>query len=479
MKFREYQQNQIMLIPPDINEMIPSNHVVRGIDAVVEQLNLTRLYNSYSEEGQPGYHPKMLLKILLYGYSTGVMSSRKIAARVESDLYYMYLSGMQRPDFRTISDFRKNKREYLAEYFHQILELCKAMGLLRLGHIAIDGSKIEASASKKSIMEKEKLREAEKRTKEKIESLIREAEKTDAEENGLYGEDKRGDELPEELSGENKLLTKLQEAKRQLEEQELSRVSITDPSARRMRTSDGGIEVCYNAQISVDSEYQVIAANDVVSDVNDTKQFIPIYEKTVLNLKNNPDKVSADAGYQSGAVYLYLESKGIDGYIPDSRFKKETGGGKEEKFDKYDRRQFKFNEATNQYICPEGQTLSFRKNNKRNGVSFKEYRGDNCENCGARKACLLNTKFKARQIQIYENDKFKTEMRKKLVSEEGKKIYERRIAIVEPVFANIKRILGFRQFLLRGIEKVKFEFNLVCTAYNLKKLIKYGKVIPA
>ena len=145
--------------------------------------------------------------------------------------------------------------------------------------------------------------------------------------NGLYGEDKRGDELPEELSGENKLLTKLQEAKRQLEGQELSRVSITDPSARRMRTSDGGIEVCYNAQISVDSEYQVIAANDVVSDVNDTKQFVPMYEKTVLNLKKNPEKVSADAGYQSGAVYLYLESKGIDGYIPDSRFKKETERG--------------------------------------------------------------------------------------------------------------------------------------------------------
>lgn len=467
MKFRDYIQNQIMLIPPDINEMIPPNHIVRGIDAVVEQLNLERLYNSYSEEGQPGYHPKMLLKVLLYGYSTGVMSSRKIAARVESDIYYMYLSGMQRPDFRTISDFRKNKREYLADYFQQVLELCRAMGLIRLGHIAIDGSKIEASASKNSIMEKEK-----------VESLIREAENTDTEENGVYGEDKRGDELPEELANENELLKKLQEAKKQLEEQELSRVSITDPSARRMRTSDGGIEVCYNAQIAVDSEYQVIAANDVVSDVNDSKQFVPMYEKTVLNLKKNPDMVSADAGYQSGAVYLYLESKGIDGYIPDSRFKKETEGGKEEKFDKYDRRQFKFNEATNQYICPEGQTLSFRKNNRRNGVSFKEYRGDNCENCGARKECLLNTKFKARQIQIYENDKFKTEMRKKLVSEEGKKIYDRRIAIVEPVFANIKRILGFRQFLLRGIEKVKFEFNLVCTAYNLKKLIKYGKVIP-
>lgn len=478
MKFRKYVQNQILLLPPDIIEMIPPNHVVRGIDAIVEQLNLERLYNSYSEEGQPGYHPKMLLKILLYGYSTGIMSSRKIAGRVESDIYYMYLSGMQRPDFRTISDFRKNKREYLSEYFQQILAICKAMGLISLGHIAIDGSKIEANASRKRMLEKDSIDEEEGKIQKRIADLIQKAEEIDANEDKQYGENKRGDELPEELAGERKLLEKIKEAKKHLEEKDLKRVNVTDPATRLMHEANGGLEVCYNAQISVDSDYQIIAATDVVSDEADHGQFIPMYEKTILNLKKKPKEVSADAGYQSGLAYLYLETQGIDGYMPDCRFNKETDGGQEEKLDKYDRRNFKYNKNEDTYTCPEGKELTFKSHSNRNGVHSRVYKCSHCPGCSQRSQCLLNPESRGcRQIQVYENDTYKSAMRKKLLSEGGREKYNKRMWTVEPVFAQIKRGLGFRQFLLRGIDKVKFEFSLVCMAHNIKKLIKYAPLL--
>lgn len=142
MKFRSYEQHQIMLLPNSIEDMIPENHLVRAIDMVVDQLNLRQLYNSYGEEGQPAYHTKMLIKILLYGYATGIRSSRKLSEKLECDVFYIYLAGMQKPDFRTISDFRKNKKEYLCDCFKEVLQMCSQIGLVSLGHVAIDGTKI-------------------------------------------------------------------------------------------------------------------------------------------------------------------------------------------------------------------------------------------------------------------------------------------------------------------------------------------------
>jgi len=207
MKFKTYDQTQMMLLPPDIQEMIPKNHIVRAIDSVVEQLEMRKMYESYSEEGQPGYHPKMLLKILLYGYSIGVRSSRKLSQRIESDIYFMYLSAMQRPDFRTISDFRKLKGEYLQQCFIEILEICKRMGIISLGHVSIDGSKIKSNSSKRSMKTKEDLDEYENELRKKVKEMFDNAEQIDSQEDQKYG-DKRGDELPEELSDEKELLNR-------------------------------------------------------------------------------------------------------------------------------------------------------------------------------------------------------------------------------------------------------------------------------
>ena len=259
MKFRSYEQHQIMLLPENIEDLIPENHLVRAIDIVVEQLNLKELCNSYGEEGQPAYHPKMLIKILLYGYATNVRSSRKLSEKLESDVFYMYLSGMQRPDFRTISDFRKNKKEYLCEIFKQVLEICRQIGLVSLGHIAIDGTKIEANSSRKMMKEKEDILKIEAKIEQQVKSLLDSSETIDEQEDERYGKQKRGDELPDELSKKEKFLEKIKAAKKYLEQNELKRVSITDPDTRIMKTT-GGTDICYNAQAAVDSANQIIVA---------------------------------------------------------------------------------------------------------------------------------------------------------------------------------------------------------------------------
>jgi len=471
MKFRLYSQGQVMLLPPDIQEKIPKNHLIRAINTVVEQLDMQKLYNSYSEEGQPGYHPKMLLKLLLYGYSTGIRSSRKIAQKTESDIYYMYLSGMQSPDFRTISDFRKLKLEYIQGYFVEVVTLCKRLGMINFGHISIDGSKIKANASKQQNYIKDDILQFESRIEEEIKEIISGAEKTDIEEDKQYGKEKRGDEIPEELTDKHKLLEKIKQAKKEIEEEKLKRINLTDKDSRLMLNSDGGYNMNYNAQIAVDSTNQIIVSYDVVSKENDYHEFIPIYEQSINNTKMIPDEVSADAGYSSGETYNYVRDNEIDAYIPDGKLNKEldkkTG---EEKIFKYDRRNFKYDEAKNEYYCPEEKSLKFKHNSKRNGIKFKIYEGSKCSQCNNRRLCISKPGAKNRQIQIYENDEKKLEIRNKLKSNEGMSKYLKRLSTVEPVFAHIKGIMGFRQFLLRGREKVKTEFSLICMAHNIKKI---------
>jgi transposase len=411
----------------------------------------------------------MLIKILLYGYATNIRSSRKLSEKLESDVFYMYLSGMQRPDFRTISDFRKNKKDYLGEVFIQVLEICRQIGLVNLGHIAIDGTKIEANSSRKMMKDKEDILKIEAKIEQQVKSLLASSEKIDEQEDEKYGKEKRGDELPEELSKKEKFLEKVKAAKKYLEQNKLERVSITDPDTRIMKTG-GGINICYNAQAAVDSANQIIVACKVSNAETDHSNFIPVYKEVVKNTGERPKEVSADAGYHSGKTYLYLEENNIDGYIPDCKFTAQTDKKGNEVIGVYDRRRFIYEKEKDQYICPAGKEMVFSKNNSRNGVRFRIYKGIGCTECEKRKECIEKPTANYRQIQIYENDKFKAEMRRKLLSEEGKKKYKVRMKTVEPVFAHLKRIMGFKEFLLRGMDKVNCEFNLICTAYNIKKL---------
>jgi len=271
------------------------------------------------------------------------------------------------------------------------------------------------------------------------------------------------------------MLEKIKQARRELKERKLKEVNITDPEAHLMKTNNGGYDVCYNAQLSVDSDKQIIVAAELTNKGGDNHQLVPMYEKTVeMSIGEKPEEVSADSGYFSGENYLYLEKNNIDGYVPDCKLKKETDEQGKDKFEKFDRRNFKYDEQKDEYICPEGRRLVFRRNETRKGVRSRHYESKDCSGCRYQKECVRKSKKGQRQIQIYENDDYKIMMREKLRSEEGKKKYNKRMSTVEPVFAHIKNVMNFRKFMLRGIEKAGYEFTLICLAHNLKKLCSFS-----
>lgn len=258
----------------------------------------------------------MMLILLIYSYAIGVRSSRKIAQRLESDLVYLYISGLQRPDFRTISDFRKHHLPLFKSLFKRVVMLCHQLGMVSVGHIAIDGTKLDASASRSQRFTAERLAKLEQEVEEQLQQVLDAAEAIDREEDTAYGANKQGNELPDELADKRTLQQKIQEAKRYLEQRELSKVNLTDLDSRVMKTGSGGWEDGYNAQVAVDAQEQIIVAADVVTDQHDKHQFIPIYEQTIENLAGViPDEVSADAGYASNAVYEYIDAQGITRHL--------------------------------------------------------------------------------------------------------------------------------------------------------------------
>jgi len=452
--------NQTLLFPPSLHDWLPEGHLARFLVDVVSTLDLSAIYASYAEKdgrGQAAYAPEMMVRLLLYGYATGVYSSRKIQTRTWEDVAFRFLAGDQHPDHATLAEFRKRHLEALSGLFTQALLLCSEAGLVKLGHVSIDGTKIKANASKHKAMSYKRMTESEARLKAEIEALLHQAEETDAAEDAQFGKSRRGDELPDELSRRESRLKKLQEAKAALEqaareqaeqkraeaEQKLAereeeeqrtgkkkggrkpelpdpdkakpddkaQYNFTDPESRIMPdgANKGSFVQGYNAQIAVDSESQVIVAAEVTQETNDKKQLLPMIAQIEKDLDQKPEKVSADTGYFSEANVNDEAVKGIDLHIATER----------------DKHSHPVETATGE--APPGGTARER-------------------------------------------------MRHKLKTEAGRAVYKMRKAIVEPVFGQIKEIRGFRRFSLRGQQNVRHEWRLVCAVSNLLKLFRAGCV---
>ena len=452
--------NQTLLFPPSLHDWLPEGHLARFLVDVVSTLDLSAIYASYAEKdgrGQAAYAPEMMVRLLLYGYATGVYSSRKIQTRTWEDVAFRFLAGDQHPDHATLAEFRKRHLEALSGLFTQALLLCSEAGLVKLGHVSIDGTKIKANASKHKAMSYKRMTESEARLKAEIEALLHQAEETDAAEDAQFGKSRGGDELPDELSRRESRLKKLQEAKAALEqaareqaeqkraeaEQKLAereeeeqrtgkkkggrkpelpdpdkakpddkaQYNFTDPESRIMPdgANKGSFVQGYNAQIAVDSESQVIVAAEVTQETNDKKQLRPMIAQIEKDLDQKPEKVSADTGYFSEANVNDEAVKGIDLHIATER----------------DKHSHPVETATGE--APPGGTARER-------------------------------------------------MRHKLKTEAGRAVYKMRKAIVEPVFGQIKEIRGFRRFSLRGQQNVRHEWRLVCAVSNLLKLFRAGCV---
>lgn len=424
--FRPYEPEQTFLMPVSMKEWLPSDHLAYFISDVVDQLDLSKIMDRYTgdERGYPPYHPRMMVKVLLYAYCIGVPSSRKIAGKLEEDIAFRVLAANNAPDFRTISDFRKDHLKALAGLFLQVLKLCQKAGLVKLGHVALDGTKIKANASKHKAMSYKRMKEEEVRLETEITALLKGAEVADEEEDQRYGKNKRGDELPKELAFRESRLMKIREAREALEAEtkqeaekngkkddqdgvpkDKAQRNFTDAESHIMPAPGGKHFIqAYNAQAAVDSAHQIIVAAETTNKPTDRGQAEPMMEKVKENTGRLPHQMSADTGYFSSETVTALTQKGIDVYIPPNKIR----------------------HSDFMLASPRGRI--------------------------------------PKKLSIVDR------MRRKLRTKKGRKCYGLRKELPEPVFGQIKQVRGFRQFLFRGLEKVSGEWKFICTGHNLLKL---------
>jgi len=404
---------------------LPDDHLAYFVSDVVDQLDLSAIECVYEEEerGQPPYHPRMMTKILVYGYCVGVFSSRRIQKRLVEDVAFRVLAAGNQPDFRTISDFRKLHLKALEELFQQVLRLTLETGTMKLGRVALDGSKVKAQASKHKAMSYGRTKETEKRLREEVRKLLKQAEAVDQGEDSRYGRDRRGDELPEELQRRETRIARIREAQRALEERareqaqsegkdpeqarptKKAQYNFTDPESRMLKGPDGFVQG-YNTQIAVEPVFQLIVGQRVTQAANDKQQMMPLVEAIEEQSGQKPEGVLADNGYCSDENLKYLAGRRMEGFVA-------TGKQKHGECRK---------------PCPRGPL--------------------------PREASRV------------------ARMERKLETKVGAAVYATRKFIVEPVFGQIKQARGFRQFLLRGIEKVRGEWALICMTHNLLKFHK-------
>jgi transposase len=427
--YKTYLPEQDLLLPPSLREWLPENHLAYCVSDVVDQLDLSAIEAVYEEEdrGQPPYHPRMMTKILVYGYCVGVYSSRRIQKRLVEDVAFRVLAAGNQPDFRTISDFRKLHLQALEELFQQVLRLVLEVGALKLGSVALDGSKVKANASKHKAMSYGRMGEAEKRLREEVRKLLKQAEAADEEEDKRYGRDRRGDELPEELQRRETRIARIQEAKKALEERAREKAeseskdskeakpdpkaqyNFTDPESRIMKGANEFVQG-YNTQVAVEPFFQLIVGQTVTQAANDKQQMVPLIEVIEEQSGQRPEEVLADSGYCSEENLKYLAKRRMAGFV----------------------------------------------------ATEKQKHGEQNEPC--KRGPLPKDASRLEQME------------RKLKTKVGAAVYARRKCVVEPVFGQIKQARGFRQFLLRGLRKVRGEWALICMTHNVLKFHKmcYG-----
>ena len=444
-KFRQWAPDQNHLFPPSPRDWLPENHLVYFLLDVSEQVDISPIVADYDSEkgGQPPFHPRMMLVLLLYAYSVGVFSSRKIMQRCETDVAFRVIVGEDIPDFRRIAEFRQRHLKHMQLLFVEILSLCREAGLLKVGRLALDGTKVKANASRHKAMSYDRMTSEEERLQKEIDELLRQAQASDAADDAEHGVDRRGDELPEALNRRETRLQKIRQAKAALEEQARQKAAdhaarleaegrtprndpdaavpkpkdqrnFTDPESKIMKTSNKGFDQCGNAQ-AVANEAQIIVSADVTDQANDSRQVEPMVAQTLENLdavgvEENIGALTADAGYfsEDNVTTLAANERIDQAYIATGRLKHHE------------------------------QVPDAPKGRPPKDLTTKE------------------------------------KMARKLRTKKGRAEYARRKAIVEPPFGQIKHCRGFRQFLLRGLEQMQGEWKLLCLTHNLLKLFRHG-----
>jgi len=499
MKFMQYNQNQTLLLPPSLVECLPEDHLCFVIDDVVNSFNLSMIERGYVEEGHPAYHPKMMIKILFYGYTQDVRSSRKLENKTVEDIAFRYLSANAHLDHGTINLFRKTHLSELPFIFAQIIAAIKGLGLADFSDLSLDGTKIKAQASTDNLFTKKEIT----RLKSRIETFLAESDEVDLKEDKQFGKKRGYNQMPEHLADPKvrrekirkiqKKLADLNNAGREIDrkqkeakkddkenktqkgrrkQEKIRNLSsnTTDPEASLMKMKDGLSRMAYN--VGLTTAKQFIAAYDVSDNPSDTRSLPEMVKKTEENTGQKVKKIKADAAYFTKNNINFLTDNQTEAFIPDTYMRadqrKEDKAKKENKPEKYDRKNFVYDKENDQFICPEGKPLKRAKYDHNKGKDVRTYRGAQCQDCSCRSLC---TKGKIRSFTFdFELEAMRQIMRTRLNTTEGRRKYGERLYEIEPVMADLKRNQGLIEFLCRGKEMALVETGLASSAHNLKKL---------
>jgi len=470
--------DQRLLFPSNIFDLLPEDHECFVYDAIFKLLDTSRVEAKYSALGQNAYHPRLVVGILIYAYSQGVFSSRQIEKKCHEDLAFMFISRLNCPNFRVLSDFRKDHHEFFKECFKQAVMFAVEAGMVSLGHVSLDGSKFAADTSKHKAMSYGRLKAAEEELTTEIEALLAKAKKCDKEEDEEY-QDKTGYEIPEDLKFKEKRLARIKAAKEALEKREREQhpgrkiddkkqISFADMEARGMGNSKN-FHYAYNGQIGVDEDHQIIVGQHLSRNANDKQEVKAGLEEIAEATGELPSRMSLDNGYMSGANIEKMAATEIDAYIATGREDKKD----QRPLDDCDRRlkktDFTYDANGDFFVCPAGHTLGYKSASTDDKKIYQASR-EACANCGYRNRCCKSKKGEPRTITTDKHEPLRQEMIEKMERQSSKDVYKKRKIIVEPVFGQIKN-RGFRRFSLRGFRKAGGEFSLVCTVHNLKKIV--------
>lgn len=499
--FKTYTPKQILLIPPSFEELIEPNHPVRIVDQVVDQLDLELLIKRYKGGGTSSFHPRMLLKVLVYSYLNNIYSSRKMEEALKQNIHFMWLSGMNTPDHNTLNRFRSDKlKNVLKKIFSQVVLLLSQEGLVSLKTVFIDGTKIEANANKYTFVWGKSIRNNKEKIAQQLEELWSYAESIAREElpdsSEITFEKVDAEKVTKTIAAieaalkdkpiNKKIKQKINYAKKtwpsNLERYEQqsgllnnrNSFSKTDSDATFMRMKEdhmqnGQLKPGYNLQLSTNDQFILnYSLHPNPNDINTLKDHLSQHEDLYKEL---PDQIVADAGYGSEENYLFLEQKEIDGYVKYNHFDREQK--RKKKKDPFAVENLHYDENGDRYFCPMGQPMERMQDHKRITASGfvqinKRYRAVCCEGCPLRAMCFKGKDD--RVIELNSNlDRLKSKVRQLLTSEKGIQLRKQRCYDVEPVFGHIKYNKKFKRFNLRGKEKTEIEIGLIALAHNLKK----------
>lgn len=500
--FKTYAPNQAMLLPPSLDELIAKDHPVRVVADVIDKINLTPLLQKYEGGGCSSYHPKMLLKVLVYAYVTNIYSSRRIEASVKENINFMWLAAMSKPDHNTINRFRgKRLKDVLRKIFVQVVELLAEEGLLSLKEIYVDGTKLEANANKYTFVWGNSIKTNKQKMKQQLDDLWQYAQSVAAEEmdnpeppDFTTIDSKKVNETIAKIDAaladkpiDKKVKQKLNYAKKnwpqnldKYEEQEKilngrNSYSKTDPDATFMRMKEdhmqnGQLKPGYNVQISTSNQFIVnYTIHPNPTDTTTLPQHLQQHEK---DYNRKPSCITADAGYGSEENYQYLENKEIEGFVKFNYFDKLQSSRFRNKHP-FATETLHYDKEKNCYYCPMGQEMScIGTYKKKTSTGFEQtltkYQAQNCEGCPLRSGCHKSKTNRIIEVN-HQLNKYKQEAKEKLNSAEGIRHRKQRPVDVEPVFGNIKNNHQFKRFMLRGKDKVTIEFGLLALAQNLRK----------